>query len=35
LLELDILRALDGKSRTASLDVSQFNILCDVDSFSG
>jgi hypothetical protein len=35
LLELDILRALDGKSRTASLDVSQFNILCDVDQFFG
>src|ERR1700730_1812999 len=35
LLELDILRALDGKSRTASLDVSQFNILWDVDQFFG
>ncbi len=35
LLELDILRALDGKSGTASLDVSQFNILCDVDQFFG
>ena len=35
LLELDILRALDGKSHTASLDVSQFNILCDVDQFFG
>jgi hypothetical protein len=35
LLELDILRALYGKADTASLDVSQFNILCDVDQFYG
>jgi hypothetical protein len=35
LLELDILRALYGKSQTASLDVAQFNILCDVDQFFG
>ncbi|MDQ5910770.1 MAG: hypothetical protein QG599_2867 [Pseudomonadota bacterium] len=33
LLELDILRALD--KGTASLDVAQFNILCDVDQFFG
>ena len=33
LLELEVLRALDdGK---ASLDVAQFNILCDVDQFFG
>ena len=24
-----------GKSETGSLDVSQFNILCDVDQFFG
>jgi hypothetical protein len=33
LLELDLLRALD--KGTASLDVAQFNILCDVDQFFG
>jgi len=33
LLELEILRALDNG--TASLDVAQFNILCDVDQFYG
>lgn len=33
LLELDILRALDNG--TASLDVAQFQILCDVDQFYG
>ena len=33
LLELDILRALDNG--TASLDVAQFQILCDVDQFFG
>ena len=33
LLELDVLRALDKGD--ASLDVSQFNILCDVDQFYG
>ncbi|HOW76651.1 MAG TPA: class I SAM-dependent DNA methyltransferase [Candidatus Competibacteraceae bacterium] len=33
LLELDVLRALDQGE--ASLDVSQFNILCDVDQFFG
>jgi hypothetical protein len=31
LLELDILRTLDNG--TASLDVAQFQILCDVDQF--
>ena len=35
LLELDILRVMYGKSETGSLDVSQFNILCDVDQFFG
>lgn len=35
MLELDIVRALDGKSRNLSLDVAAFNILCDVDQFSG
>jgi hypothetical protein len=35
LLELDILRVIYGKSQTGSLDVSQFNILCDVDQFFG
>ncbi|VTZ25070.1 DNA methyltransferase [Methylocella tundrae] len=35
LLELDILRVLHGKAKTLSLDVSQFNILCDVDQFFG
>jgi hypothetical protein len=33
LLELDVLRALDKGD--ASLDVAQFNILCDVDQFFG
>ena len=33
LLELDVLRALDKGE--ASLDVAQFNILCDVDQFFG
>ena len=33
LLELDVLRALD--KGTASLDVAQFEILCDVDQFYG
>ena len=33
LLELDVLRALDKGE--ASLDVAQFNILCDVDQFYG
>ena len=33
LLELDILRTLDNG--TASLDVAQFQILCDVDQFYG
>lgn len=36
LLELDILRVLHGKAETTlSLDVTQFNILCDVDQFFG
>lgn len=35
MLELDIVRALDGKSRNLSLDVAAFNILCDVDQFFG
>ena len=35
LLELDILRVLYGKSTTLSLDVGEFNILCDVDQFFG
>lgn len=35
LLELDILRALYGKAATLSLDVAEFNILCDVDQFFG
>jgi len=34
-LELDILRVLYKENRTGSLDVSQFNILCDVDQFYG
>ncbi len=34
-MELDILRALHGKDATLSLDVAQFNILCDVDQFFG
>lgn len=34
-LELDILRVLHKKTQTASLDVVQFNILCDVDQFYG
>jgi hypothetical protein len=32
---LDILRVLYGKSQTLSLDVAEFNILCDVDQFFG
>ncbi len=35
LLELDILRVLYGKSSSLSLDVAEFNILCDVDQFYG
>lgn len=35
LLELDILRVAHDKGETLSLDVSQFNILCDVDQFYG
>lgn len=35
LLELDIIRELYGKTKMASLDVAQFNILCDVDQFYG
>jgi hypothetical protein len=35
LLELDILRAIHKRSSTLSLDVGQFNILCDVDQFYG
>jgi N-6 DNA Methylase len=35
LLELDILRVIYGKAQTGSLDVSKFNILCDVDQFFG
>ena len=35
LLELDILRVLHRKVGTLSLDVSQFNIRCDVDQFYG
>ena len=35
LLELEILRILYGKAANLSLDVSQFNILCDVDQFFG
>lgn len=35
LLELDILRVVHDKAKTLSLDVSQFNILCDVDQFYG
>jgi hypothetical protein len=35
LLELDILRVLYGKSQSLSLDVVEFNILCDVDQFFG
>ncbi|MFO1420905.1 MAG: DNA methyltransferase [Candidatus Competibacteraceae bacterium] len=34
-LELDVLRVLYKDSRTGSLDVSQFAILCDVDQFYG
>ncbi len=34
-LELDVLRVLYKENRTGSLDVSQFNILCDVDQFYG
>jgi N-6 DNA Methylase len=35
LLELDILRVLYGKSTMLSLDVGEFNILCNVDQFYG
>jgi MmeI, DNA-methyltransferase domain/MmeI, target recognition domain/MmeI, N-terminal domain/MmeI, C-terminal domain/MmeI, helicase spacer domain len=35
LLELDILRVIHRKAATLSLDVAQFNILCDVDQFYG
>lgn len=35
LLELDIIRELYGTTKTASLDVGEFNILCDVDQFYG
>lgn len=35
LLELDILHILFAKAGTLSLDISQFNILCDVDQFYG
>ncbi len=35
LLELDIIRTSYGKSQTASLDVAELNILCDVDQFYG
>lgn len=35
LLELDILRVAFTKSQNLSLDVSAFNILCDVDQFFG
>lgn len=35
LLELEILRVLHSKTETLSLDVAQFNILCDVDQFFG
>ncbi len=35
LLELDILRVAHDKDKPLSLDVSQFNILCDVDQFYG
>lgn len=35
LLELEILRVVHDKATTLSLDVSQFNILCDVDQFYG
>jgi hypothetical protein len=35
LLELEILRVVHKKAATLSLDVSQFNILCDVDQFYG
>ena len=35
LLELDVLRALYGKASSFSLDVTAFNILCDVDQFFG
>jgi type II restriction/modification system DNA methylase subunit YeeA len=35
LLELDILRVIHRKAATLSLDVAQFNILCDVDQFFG
>ena len=35
LLELDILRVAHGKAERRSLDVAQFNILCDVDQFFG
>jgi type I restriction-modification system DNA methylase subunit len=35
LIELEILRVLYGKSQMLSLDVGEFNILCDVDQFYG
>ncbi|MDO8845901.1 MAG: hypothetical protein Q7V32_16345 [Methylicorpusculum sp.] len=35
LLELEILRVLYGQSQSLSLDVGEFNILCDVDQFYG
>jgi hypothetical protein len=35
LLELDVIRALYGKSQIASIDVAELNILCDVDQFYG
>jgi hypothetical protein len=35
LLELDIIRELYGTTKTASLDVGELNILCDVDQFYG
>ncbi|WP_411725536.1 class I SAM-dependent DNA methyltransferase [Methyloglobulus sp.] len=34
-LELDIIRSLYGKAQTASLDVVELHILCDVDQFYG
>ena len=34
-LELDVLRVLHKNAGTASLDVAQFTILCDVDQFYG
>lgn len=35
LLELEVIRALYGKAQTASIDVAELNILCDVDQFYG